>query len=129
MAQRTIMPRLFDAIVFYYVDDTHVLDVEPGSGEAVVVFQEVMSLLGWALDTKKRQSPASCVQSLGCQLSVRSNGVAWALDHGKLATWLGDIRRHLASGVMQPGEAAKLYGRLAFGGQRVFACKTLQFRL
>ena len=120
MAQRAIMRRLFEAIIFYYVDDTHVIDVEPGSGEAVAAFQEVMSLLGWALDTKKRQPSSSCVQSLGCQLSVHSNGVSWALDSEKRETWLGDIRRHLASGVMQPGEAAKLYGRLAFGGQRVF---------
>ena len=48
MAQRAIMRRLFETTIFYYVDDTHVIDVEPGSGEAVAAFQEVMSLLGWA---------------------------------------------------------------------------------
>ena len=51
---------------------------------------------------------------------MQSDGVCWALDGAKRETWLGDIRRQLASGVKEPGEAAKLYGRLAFGGQRVF---------
>ena len=51
---------------------------------------------------------------------MQSDGVCWALDGAKRETWLGDIRRHLGSGVMEPGEAAKMYGRLAFGGQRVF---------
>ena len=120
MAQRAIISRLRDTVRSYYVDGTHVIDVEPGSGGAVEALQEVMSLLGWALDKKKGQPPSCCVQSLGCELSVQSDGVCWALDGAKRETGLGDLRRHLASGVMQLGEAARLYGRLAFGGQRAF---------
>ena len=120
MAQRAIMRRLFETVIYYYVDDTHVIDVEPGSCGAAEALQEVMSLLGWALDKKKRQPPSCCVRSIVGELSVQIDGVCWALDGAKRETWMGDIRRHLASGVMQPGEAAKLYGRLAFGGQRVF---------
>ena len=57
MAQRAIMRRLFETVIFYYVDDTHVIDVEPGSGGAVEALQEVMSFLWWALEEKKRQPP------------------------------------------------------------------------
>ena len=81
MAQRAIMRRLIETVIFYYGDDTHVIDVEPGSGGAVEALQEVMSLLGWALDKKKRQPPSCCVQSLGCELSVQKRwrvlGVGW----------------------------------------------------
>ena len=120
MSLRAIMRRLFETVISYYVDGTHVTDVEPGSGGAVEALQEVMSLPGRALDNKKRQPPSCCVQSLGCELPVQNDCVCWALDGAKRETWLGDIRRHLASGVMQLDEAAKLYGRVAFGGRRVF---------
>jgi hypothetical protein len=119
-AQRTIARRLFEIIVFYYVDDTHIIEPAVSAHETKAIFQEIMSLLGWELDADKSVPMGTDVVSLGCRLRIYRDRVVWSLPADKATTWQQSIQDVLSRGVITEAEAAKLQGRLNFGGSRVF---------
>ena len=120
-AFRTILRRLFELIVFYYVDDVHQIELSSTGRAGRHVFCRVMELLGWGLDPDKSQPPSQRATSLGCTLEIGRAGLTWSLTEHKRLRWLGDIRRALDEDRLTSADASQLHGRLAFGAQRVFA--------
>ena len=121
MAQRAIMRRLFEMIVCYYVDDVHVIDVDELADEAGALFRDVMNLLGWELDPEKSQAMGDEVRSLGCGLEVLREGVEWSLLEDKAERWDKELEEMQDEGEVPPEAAGRMFGKLGFGSQRVFA--------
>ena len=107
-------------LIFFYVDDTHLVDVCSTATEAKQAFQTMMNLLGWELDSAKSVSMSTSVCSLGSELCIKSEGLSWSVCADKKRTWQQSIGEALRNNSLTPGEASKLHGRLNFGAQKVF---------
>jgi len=90
-ALRCIMRRVFELVLFVYVDDTHQIEVESTAESGKALFCEVMKLLGWTLDDKKSQGMASKVTSLGCVLRINPSGCQWTLCSVKRGKWCHEL--------------------------------------
>ena len=119
-ALRTVARRVFQSAVFYYVDDTHQIEVHSTSKSGKETFREVMRLLGWELDSGSSTAMCDRVKSLGCELHITHDSVHWTLTEEKKQKWIAAIDDALTSNALTSGAAAKLHGRLSFGTARVW---------
>ena len=114
------MRELFLMVLFFYVDDTHLIEPASSAKECSAMFREVVKLLGWDLDPDKSIPMSKRVRSLGCVLSIGDGEVQWALTAEKSAQWSEDIRASLCAGRLSREAAGRMWGRLSFASQRVF---------
>ena len=119
-ALRTIARNIFHLLVFYYVDDTHLIERAQTAEQGKVIFQTLMKTLGWSLDQNKSTPMSTKVISLGCHLKITRGGVQWSLTDAKREKWMSDILSALQADQLSSTEASKLHGRLSFGVQRIF---------
>ena len=119
-AQKIIMRRLFEMLVFYYIDDVQQIETQSTAAEGKEIFQKIMNTLGWALDEKNSQDMSSEVRCLGSSLQVTEVGVTWSLCQDKAERWDEELRQCQKSDVMSAETAGRLCGKLQFGAERVF---------
>ena len=117
---RSICRNVLQLIIFYYVDDTHLVERGRTATSGKEAFQRLMKLLGWELDPVKSTNMCTQVTSLGCSLTITKDDVRWALTPAKRDRWREDIMRALQTNQLSSADASKLHGRLNFGSQRVF---------
>ena len=115
---RSICRNILQLIIFYYVDDTHLVERGRTATSGKEAFQRLMRLLGWELDPGKSTNMCTQVTSLGCSLTITKDDVRWALTPAKRDRWK-EVRA-LQTNQLSSTEASKLHGRLNFGSQRVF---------
>jgi len=120
-ALKVILRRLFELVVFYYVDDVQQIEVASTAHHGKFVFTSCMELLGWSLDVAKSQDMSSSAKSLGCEVQITKEGVIWSLSVEKAEKWDMELAQCLADDAMSSECAGRMAGRLQFGSERVFA--------
>jgi hypothetical protein len=102
--------------VISFYDDFKITGVKAGKGSEDRCFQELVSLVGYRLDSSKHQPPDTTCTFLGTLETYSPEGVLDVLalrpKPGRLEDITRDIRRVLDSGVISDGDAASLRGRL-----------------
>ena len=121
-----VMESLFGIVIMIYVDDCFwiVPDVVVGSETAddwiAGLFKEVVEhLMGWSLDPAKTETGRE-LPLLGIQVSMVDGAALWSVDGEKASIWSQQIEEVLRTGVLSPGQASKLCGRLAFLNSKIF---------
>jgi hypothetical protein len=83
------------------------------------MFNALCELVGCPCDPGKASSSMSVLGFLGA--SIRINFIQWAYEHRimpeKAVKWSAELEDFVLSGVLPPGQAAKIVGKLSFAVQ------------
>ena len=126
MLLQHVLENEFGLTTFVYVDDcfwvTRNLQ-EAGGPDAhwqLRTFEYIVThLLGWGLDPEKSRVGQE-ITVLGLQIDMGPSISSWTLSPDKAVDWSRDILGFLEKGVLTPGDASKLCGRLQFLNSHVF---------
>ena len=120
MVPQHILQQEFGVTTFVYVDDCFWVkrcqetDGGPDAKWQLGVFEFVVThLLGWSLDPDKSKVGQKLTLP-GLDVDLGSENSSWTLNSDKAADWTQGILRYIANDRITPGEASKLYGKLAF---------------
>ena len=114
---------LLAVLVQHYVDDFWIVDTVPNAPSGHRAYRELMKLVGFQLEESKTTSPAAQIELLGLGLQFgAAPGDPYRVRvtparRKKLRTMIRDVLR---AGVLSPGEAGKLAGRLGFAAGGLF---------
>ena len=117
--------RFTGSAVAFFFDDSCVLDLAAGHGQAQAALREVYALMGAVLDPDKSQAPAGCRAFLGLSVNVAKASVAgvveFELKDGFREVLQQDIDTVLQEGILSSGRAAKLRGKLGWSASERMA--------
>ena len=112
-----ILMSLFNMVSFNFYDDKYGFEPASSVNSAFEVAQTVHWLLGASFDAKKLQLGSKPVI-----LGVTYNLVDWVLElkADRRTELMEEIQEVLDSGVLEPGHAGKLKGKLMFGASQLW---------
>ena len=115
-----VLQRVFGVTAFVYVDDVFVVEPVDTIGSAREVLKTVCEVFGFRLAPGKSQGPAKSIQLLGAEITFDTSHLRACLPARRRTDLMNDIRQILAYNQLNPGQAAKLRGRLGFSQSLLF---------
>jgi hypothetical protein len=125
-AIQTILANVFAIAYPRYVDDLFGLDAIDAehTPEETAAFTEwfIQDLLGWELDSEKRESNAKTVRALGVDVEIleSEHQLRFSIGEDRAQAWSEQIRDILQCQRLSPAQASKLAGKLSWGATAVF---------
>eukprot|EP00435_Cladocopium_sp_Y103_P044779 s1987_g12.t1 len=111
-----ILLQVFKCPVARYVDDFFAASRKGLTYHAGRVLSVISRLLGFPTDSAKDADDAIRMVCLGAEVEAMfsTRQLRTHVDHAKAAKYISSLRSFLAAGLLTPGEASKLAGRLSF---------------
>ena len=101
-------------------DDCFATEPESTCFSAFSTVREVCALLGFALEGDKENAPSPSIDILGATVSLGSFFLEACLPTGRKRLLVVYLKQVLPKGVLTPGEAPKLRGRLGYAQSLMF---------